>query len=82
MSKCNNYDEFIEANKDILLKYKNLIVVQNKKTGNYYLKNHYNDVTEFIEDMKSLGLGKDMICYNIKKFGFDEQKEYILQELK
>lgn len=67
--------------RETLKKYPNLEPVYNSKTGNYYCKYSINDVENLIRDLSSLGLTKEMAIFNIKKYGYEAETEYILNSL-
>lgn len=55
--------------------------VYNEETGNYYLKYSVCDIEDFISELSTLGLTKEMVVFNIKKYGYDSETEYILNSL-
>lgn len=62
-------------------KYWNLESVLNEETGNYYFKYFVYDIENLIEELSSLGLTKEMAIFNIKKYGYEAETEYILNAL-
>ena len=67
--------------REILKNNPHLQPVYNHKTRNYYLKYSVCDVEDFISELSTLGLSKEMAELNIKKYGYDTEIEYILNSL-
>lgn len=67
--------------RETLDKYPNLQPVYRSKTGNYYLKYCIYDVENLISELSTLGLKKEMVILNIKKYGYEAETEYILKSL-
>ena len=55
--------------------------VSNTRTGKSVAKYVIDNVNSFINEIKTLELPKNMVCYNIKKYKLDEYKELILKEM-
>lgn len=72
---------FNEEQRETLEKYQNLEPVYDNVTGNYYFKYFIHDVENLISELSTLGLTKEMAIFNIKKYGYDAEIEYILNSL-
>ncbi|NFO48590.1 hypothetical protein FDB40_17190 [Clostridium botulinum] len=73
--------QFIAEHEKTLNKYPNLKPVLNQDIGNYYLKHAAYDVENLIQELSKLGLNKEMVIFNIKKYGYEVEIEYILNSL-
>lgn len=67
--------------RETLKKYSNLQPVYNSETGNYYFQYSIHDVENLICELSTLGLTKEMAIFNIKKYGYEAETEYILNSL-
>lgn len=80
-----NYDyeliKFKEDHKEILDNYSNLVPEFNKYTGQYYFKYSISDIENLINELNDLKLSKDMVIFNINKYGYSAEEEYILNSL-
>lgn len=81
LRKDNKLNEFIAEHRETLDKYYNLNPKLNYETGNYYLKYTIDDVDHLIQELGSLGLSKEMIIFNIEKYGYQAETKYILNSL-
>lgn len=72
---------FLEENNEVVEKYSNLEPVLNEETDNYYFKYSVNDVENLIQELSSLRLTKEMAIFNIEKYGYNAETEYILNSL-
>ena len=72
---------FLEENNEVVKKYSNLEPVLNEKTDNYYFKYSVDDVENLIQELSSLKLTKEMAIFNIEKYGYKAETEYILNAL-
>lgn len=70
-----------EKQRESLKNNPNLKPVYNEKTGNYYLKYSICDIEDLISGLSELGLTKGMAIFNIKKYGYEAEIEYILNSL-
>ena len=73
--------KFLEENNEAVEKYSNLEPVLNEETDNYYFKYSVDDVENLIQELSSLGLTKEMAIFNIEKYGYGAETEYILNSL-
>lgn len=70
---------FIEENKEVMEKNKQLQPCLNHDTGNYFLKYTVYNVENLIAELSSLApLTKELIMVNIKRYGYEVETEYIL----
>lgn len=81
VKKDNKLKRFLEDNAEMLKQYPNLEPVLNQETGNYYFKYDVYDLENIISELSGLGLSKEMAIFNIKKYGYDAEMEYILNSL-
>lgn len=73
--------QFKQDHREILEKYPGLQPVLNEDTGNYYFKYVIYDVENIIQELSGLKLNKEMAIFNIKKYGYAVEEEYILNSL-
>lgn len=73
--------EYICENSNLLDKYPRLEPTLNSRTGHYYLRYCIQNKDTFINEFAGLNLPKAMVLYNIKKYGFDKDKAYIMESL-
>ncbi|MPU14963.1 hypothetical protein FGL68_07120 [Acinetobacter baumannii] len=73
-------DNFLFENKELLEQYSNLDSVKGKDEK-YYFKYIINNVDDLIKELSTLNLTKDMILFNINKYGYQAETEYILNSL-
>ena len=76
--KKNILEQLSTEQKERLKNNPHLQPVYNAETGNYYLKYSVCDLEDFISELSTLGLSKEMAVFNIKKYGYDAEIEYIL----
>lgn len=79
--KKDIFEQLSAEQREILKNTPHLEPVYNIETGNYYLKYSVCDVEDFISELSTLGLTKEMAVFNIKKYGYDAETEYILNSL-
>lgn len=77
--------EFIRENKEIMEKYPQLQPCG--ENGHYFLKYTIYNVENLIDELKSIGFAKEMggnkemAIFNIKKYGYEAEIEYVLNAL-
>ena len=74
-------EQLSENQRESLKNNPHLQPVYNAATGNYYLKYSVCDIEDLISVLSKLGLTKEMAIFNIKKYGYDAETEYILNSL-
>lgn len=73
-------DNFLIEHDELLEEYQNLKPMEGLEE-NYYFKYSISNVDDLIKELTNLKLSKEMAIFNIKKYGYASETEYILNSL-